>query len=113
MFWHVKKFIRTHTYEGDMYGGQFRAASANVIGQLYAPKLSSGANIFPKDIMRNMREKNGVELLYTKAWMTMQHAWSTVYGKADESYQFLPGYFHMLAEANPGTVTAIETDEQN
>ena len=113
MFWHVKKFIRTHTCEGDVYGGQFRAASANVIGQLYAPKLSNSAKIYQKDIMRDMREKHGVELLYTKAWMAMQHARSTVYGKADESYQFLPGYFYMLAEANPGTVTTIETDEQN
>ncbi|KAK2644649.1 hypothetical protein Ddye_019844 [Dipteronia dyeriana] len=88
-------------------------ASANVIGQLYAPKLSSGANICPKDIMRYMREKHGVELLYTKAWMAMQLARSTVYGKVDESYQFLPGYFHMLTEANPGTITTIETDEHN
>ncbi|KAK2657779.1 hypothetical protein Ddye_010831 [Dipteronia dyeriana] len=112
-FWHVKKFIKTHTCEGDMYGGQFQAASANVIGQLYTPKLSSGANICPKDIMRDMREKHGVELLNTKAWMAMQHARSTVYVKVDESYQFLPGYFHMLAEANPGTVTAIEMDKHN
>ncbi|KAK2642361.1 hypothetical protein Ddye_024124 [Dipteronia dyeriana] len=64
-----------------MYGGQSQAASANVIGQLYASKLSSGANICPKDIMRNMMEKHGVELLYTKAWMAMQHARSTVYSK--------------------------------
>ncbi|KAK2658599.1 hypothetical protein Ddye_005132 [Dipteronia dyeriana] len=90
-----------------------RAASANVVGQLYAHILSSGANICPKDIMRDMREKHGVELLYTKAWMAMQHAWSTVYGKVDEPYQFLPSYFHMLAEANPGTVTAIDMDEHN
>ncbi|KAK3197902.1 hypothetical protein Dsin_021317 [Dipteronia sinensis] len=113
MFWHVKKFIRTHTCERDVYGGQFRAANANVIGQFYAPKLSSGDNICPKDIMRDMREKHGVELLYTKVWMSMQHARSTVYGKADESYQFLPGYFHILAEANPSTVIAIEMDEHN
>ena len=84
MFWHVKKFIRTHTCEGDVYRGQFRAANANVIGQLYAPKLSSGANICPKDIMRDMREKHGVELLYTKAWMATQHARSIVYGKVDQ-----------------------------
>ncbi|KAK2652360.1 hypothetical protein Ddye_012216 [Dipteronia dyeriana] len=96
-----------------MYAGQFQAASANVIGQLYALKLSNGANICPKDIMRDMREKHGVELLYTKTWMAMQHARLTVYGKVDESYKFLPGYFHMLAEANPGTVTAIETDRHN
>ncbi|KAK2637964.1 hypothetical protein Ddye_025759 [Dipteronia dyeriana] len=95
-FWHVKKFIKTHTCEEDMYMGQFQAASANVIGQLYASKLSRGANICPKYIMRDIREKHGVELLYTKAWMTIQHARSTVYGKIDESYQFLPGYFHML-----------------
>ncbi|KAK2653009.1 hypothetical protein Ddye_012865 [Dipteronia dyeriana] len=81
IFWHVKKFIKTHTCEGDMYGRQFQAASANVIGQLYAHKLSSGANIYPKYIMRDIREKHGVELLYTKAWMAMQHARSTVYGK--------------------------------
>ncbi|KAK2634560.1 hypothetical protein Ddye_029352 [Dipteronia dyeriana] len=45
--------------------------------------------------------------------MAMQHVLSTVYVKVDESYQFLPGYFHMLAEANPGTVTTIETEEHN
>ncbi|KAK2662153.1 hypothetical protein Ddye_000727 [Dipteronia dyeriana] len=76
-FWQVKKFIKTHTCEGDMYGGQFQVASANVIGQLYAPKLSNGANICPKDIMRDIREKHGVELLYMKVWMAMQHARST------------------------------------
>ncbi|KAK3218271.1 hypothetical protein Dsin_012241 [Dipteronia sinensis] len=63
--------------------------------------------------MRDIREKHGVELLYTKVWKATQHGRSTVYGKADESYQFLPGYFHMLTEANPSTVTTIEMDEQN
>ncbi|KAK3218038.1 hypothetical protein Dsin_012008 [Dipteronia sinensis] len=63
--------------------------------------------------MRDMREKHGVELLYTKAWMSTQHIRPTVYGKANESYQFLPSYFHILVESNPGIVTTIETDEQN
>ncbi|KAK2657396.1 hypothetical protein Ddye_010448 [Dipteronia dyeriana] len=93
-------------------GDNFRLINANVIGQLYAPKLSSGVNICLKDIMKDMREKHDVELLYTKAWMAMQHARSTVYSKVDESYQFLRGYFHMLAEENPSTITAIETDEE-
>ncbi|KAK2653564.1 hypothetical protein Ddye_013420 [Dipteronia dyeriana] len=42
------------------------------------------ANICPKDIMRDMREMHGVELLYTKAWMAIQHARSTVYDFALE-----------------------------
>ncbi|KAK2645848.1 hypothetical protein Ddye_021043 [Dipteronia dyeriana] len=56
-----------------MYVGQFQAASANVIGQSYAPKLSNGANICLKDIMRDMREKHGVEQLYKKVWLCNMH----------------------------------------
>ena len=60
-----------------------------------------------------MLEQYGVQIMYNKAWRSLQYAKKLAYGKADESFQQLPSYLHMLKETNPNTVTTIMTDENN
>ncbi|XP_070675801.1 uncharacterized protein [Malus domestica] len=55
----------------------------------------------------------GVSISYVKAWRAKEHAMELVKGSPEESYTVLPSYFAVLEAKNPGTITTIETDENN
>ncbi|XP_052197184.1 uncharacterized protein LOC127804365 [Diospyros lotus] len=111
-FWHVVKFMPSHTCTPDVYDSHFRSVKAIVIRSLFSERVTS-SEYTPRMLMGELLEQHGVQIMYTKAWRSLQHAKILTYGNADESYQQLPSYFHMLKETNPGSITAIETDENN
>ncbi|KAK1556754.1 hypothetical protein Q3G72_011463 [Acer saccharum] len=81
---------------------------------MFALKLNTNGRIIrPIDIIVEMHEQHGVQLLYTTAWRAKEHAKNILYGKPEDSYQLLPAYFHLLKVTNLGTLTAIHTDENN
>ncbi|KAK1586655.1 hypothetical protein Q3G72_004644 [Acer saccharum] len=57
--------------------------------------------------------QHGVHLLYNKANQARLHALKIQYGDPLKSFQTLPAYFYMLKQANPGTLTNIETDSKD
>ncbi|XP_052206855.1 uncharacterized protein LOC127811189 [Diospyros lotus] len=111
-FWHVVKFMPSHTCTPDVYDSHFRSVKAIVIGSLFSESVTS-SEYTPRMLMGELLEQHGVQIMYTKAWRSLQHAKILTYGNADESYQQLPSYFHMLKETNPDSITVIETDENN
>ncbi|KAK2652749.1 hypothetical protein Ddye_012605 [Dipteronia dyeriana] len=113
-YWVVKKFAHVHTCTLDTYESHFRKVSSIVVGEMFAPKFNTnGRTIRPIDILAEMREQYGVQLLYTKAWRTKKHAYFHLYGKPEDSYQLLPTYFHLLKVTNHGTLVAIHMDLNN
>ncbi|KAK2646235.1 hypothetical protein Ddye_021430 [Dipteronia dyeriana] len=112
-YWVVKKFAHVHTCTLDTYESHFRKVSS-IVGEMFAPKFNTnGRTIRPTDIITEMHEQHGVQLLYTKAWRAKEHAKTILYGKPEDSYQLLPAYFHLLKVTNLGTLTAIHTDLNN
>ncbi|KAK1550559.1 hypothetical protein Q3G72_021024 [Acer saccharum] len=63
--------------------------------------------------MVEMQVEHGLHLLYTKAWRAKDHAEASVFGAPEESFKLLPTYCHRLKEVNPGTVTAMKTNDAN
>ncbi|XP_052171685.1 uncharacterized protein LOC127787667 [Diospyros lotus] len=112
LFWHVVKFMPVHTCTPDVYDSHFQSVKAIVIESLFSERVASG-EYTPGMLMRELLEQHGVQIMYTKAWRSLQHAKRLTYGNAAESFQQLPSYFHILKETNPDSITAIETDENN
>ncbi|XP_052171524.1 protein FAR1-RELATED SEQUENCE 5-like [Diospyros lotus] len=110
-FWHVK-FMPSHTCTPDVYDSHFRSLKAIVIGSLFSERVAS-SEYTPRMLMGELLEQHGMQIMYTKAWISLQHAKRLTYGNADESYQQLPSYFQMLKETNPGSIMVIEINENN
>ncbi|XP_052181865.1 uncharacterized protein LOC127794657 [Diospyros lotus] len=111
-FWHVVKFMPNHTCISDVYDSHFRNVKAIVIESLFSERVAS-SEYTPRMLMGELLEQHDVQIMYSKVWRSLQHAKRLTYGNADESYQQLPSYFHMLKETNPDSIAAIETDENN
>ena len=112
--WYVNVYRDTHTCKVQNYGLHFNQVSAYVVGELYAPKFAvPGCKIRAKDIIAEMESQHGVQLLYNKANRARLHALKIQYGDPLKSFQTLPAYFYMLKQANPGTLTNIETDSKD
>ena len=60
-----------------------------------------------------MQSDHGIHILYRKAWRVKEYAQNLVYDASMDSFQKLPSYSYMLKRENPGTVTRIQTDEEN
>ncbi|TXG46823.1 hypothetical protein EZV62_026117 [Acer yangbiense] len=111
-YWIVQKFEEEHSCTIDDLHNRNRQASAWLIGEILAPKLAvSGRSLKPKEIMVDMQVEHGLGLLYSKALRAKQLAEENVFGPPDISYQLLPAYCHQLKLVNPGTITAIKTND--
>ncbi|WRX34363.1 Transposase [Theobroma cacao] len=112
-YWKVQKFHKVHTCTVDGLQGRFPTTSAKMIGELISHKIRANrVALRPKDIICEMRVQWGLECLYGKAWQVKEYAKRLVFGPPEESFQLLPSYFYMLEQENPGTVTAVATDEE-
>ena len=89
-----------------------KQASSQVIGNVIKSKYDGIARIYkPKEIVHDFRVQYAVTISYDKAWRAREFALQSVRGTAEESFKLLPSYFAMLEARNPGTVTHIETDD--
>ncbi|XP_056851536.1 uncharacterized protein LOC108807847 [Raphanus sativus] len=90
-----------------------KTASARTIGSLIQHQFDD-ANDGPKanDIIKFMRMEHGIEITYWHAWEAREFAVDAARGIPDHSYAKIPKYLHMIKEANHGTHTDYETDEQ-
>ncbi|CAN6712422.1 unnamed protein product [Malus baccata var. baccata] len=74
------------------------------VSEYFESKYEGASCIYrPKDIIEDMRAQVGVNMSYKKAWRAREH----------ESFATLPAYCAMLESKNHGTVTHIETDDNN
>ncbi|XP_052172166.1 uncharacterized protein LOC127788091 [Diospyros lotus] len=85
---------------------------AIVIGSLFSKRVAI-SEYTPGMLIGELLEQHSVQIMYTKAWRSLQFAKRLAYGNADEPFQQLPSYFHMLKETNHGSITIIEIDENN
>ncbi|KAK3204326.1 hypothetical protein Dsin_018372 [Dipteronia sinensis] len=114
-YWNVKSIDSEHTCgDNGNYNVNFHRVSSHVIGQQFARNfVDPGCNIHPKDIMTDMKDKHGINLIYNKAYRSKDSALHSVFSDRWESFKTLSAYFHMLEKSNLGTKTKIETDRKN
>ncbi|XP_038719834.1 uncharacterized protein LOC120012484 [Tripterygium wilfordii] len=110
----VKKFIDTHTCSLEFVNHGHKQALGRVIGDcIKAIYEGVGCVYRPKDIMQDMRREYGVNITYDKAWRARECALDSFHGSPEESFAYLPHYYAVLEINNPGTVTHIESDDEN
>ncbi|XP_062080532.1 uncharacterized protein LOC133785300 [Humulus lupulus] len=63
------------------------------------------------NIREDIKNDNGIELSYGKAWRCRKKALTLVRGTLESSYQKLPSYFFMLQQKNPSTLTEFVTED--
>ncbi|XP_050111795.1 uncharacterized protein LOC126590369 [Malus sylvestris] len=113
-FFEVRKFETNHSCSLDVVQRDHRQASSSVVGQFIKSKYEGASRVYrPKDIIEDMRAQVGVNMSYEKAWRAREHAFDMIRGSPEESFAALPAYCAMLESKNPGTITHIETDDNN
>ncbi|XP_070662299.1 uncharacterized protein [Malus domestica] len=113
-FFEVRKFETNHSCSLDVVQHDHRQESSSVVGQFIKSKYEGASRVYrPKDIIEDMRAQVGVNMSYEKAWRAREHAFDMIRGSPEESFAALPAYCAMLESKNPGTITHIETDDNN
>ncbi|XP_062020985.1 uncharacterized protein LOC133737456 [Rosa rugosa] len=114
-YFEVRKFHNEHSCSLDIIHRDHRQASSSLIGQYVKSKFEGGTSRIyrPRDIIDDARVQLGVNMGYNKAWRAREAGLETARGLPEESFAVLPTYYAMLERKNQGTITHIETDEQN
>ncbi|CAH9078324.1 unnamed protein product [Cuscuta epithymum] len=110
----VTKFIKTHSCKLEVRLTDQRHATASLVAdcikaKLLDPKTSYNAT----DIQRDMLQEYGVEISYLKAWRAKEKALNKLRGNPEESYNFLPHFFNIVKQTNPGSYLQLKVNEDN
>ncbi|XP_024179315.1 uncharacterized protein LOC112185307 [Rosa chinensis] len=114
-YFEVRKFHNEHSCSLDIIHRDHRQASSSLIGQFVKSKFEGGTSRMykPRDMIDDARVQLGVNMGYNKAWRAREATLEIARGSPEESFAILPTYCAMLERKNQGTITHIETDEQN
>ena len=113
-YWTIAKVVNDHSYELEFFRHYPRQVSAKVISSITVPRLlDNGHIICPRDVVREMRTDNDIQILYSKAWEVKEYAQNLVYNDPLHSFQLLPSYFYMLKRENLRIVTKLKIDDEN
>nr|GEY83327.1 hypothetical protein [Tanacetum cinerariifolium] len=66
-----------------------------------------------KEIMTDMNARFKIDISYSQAWRAKCYALQLLRGTPEESFAELPLYCHNLKLKNQGTITHIETDDED
>ena len=111
----VRSFNEKHTCSSLQIHPNHRQANTDVLGTILYHQMSQGYSRVWKanDIAREMNALLQVNVTYKQAWRAKNYAFELMLGSLEDSFGKLPTYFHNLKKLNPGTVTYIETDEED
>ena len=91
-----------------------RQAEARALGQLMRSKFVMIDRIYrPKEIIVDIADRYKIDISYSQAWRARNWAINSLRGSPEESFMLLPDYCYNLQRTNPGTITAIETDDDH
>nr|GEY51564.1 hypothetical protein [Tanacetum cinerariifolium] len=76
--------------------------------------MSESSRIYRgKEIMTDMNARFKIDISYSQAWRAKCYALQLLRGTPEESFAELPLYCHNLKLKNQGTITHIETDDED
>ncbi|XP_058106660.1 uncharacterized protein LOC131249955 [Magnolia sinica] len=93
-------------------GRDHRQAISLISSEFSVDHMSSGLTCTPKEIQYRMSEMYGVEISYKKAWKGKEITTEQVLESYEGSYNELPAYLHELRNANLGTVTELQVNDE-
>ncbi|GJS66083.1 transposase, MuDR, MULE transposase domain protein [Tanacetum coccineum] len=91
-----------------------RNATAKLLGRLLEPKFKDNTRIYKgKDIKQDIYMDMNIDISYKQTWRAKNVALEYISGCPVASFAQLPYYCHNLELTNDGTVTHIETDDED
>ncbi|GJX32482.1 hypothetical protein Tco_0242337 [Tanacetum coccineum] len=91
-----------------------RNAATKLLGHLLEPKLKYNSRIYKgKEIKHDIYTDLNIDITYKQAWRSKNVALESLSGCHVASFAQLPYYCHNLKMINDGTVTHIETDNED
>nr|GEV17664.1 hypothetical protein [Tanacetum cinerariifolium] len=91
-----------------------RNATTKLLGRLLEPKFKDNTRIYKgKDIKQDIYTDLKIDISYKQAWKENNVALEYISGCSVASFAQLPYYCHNLELTNDGTVTHIETDDED
>ncbi|GKC32467.1 transmembrane 9 superfamily member 11-like protein [Tanacetum coccineum] len=92
----------------------YRNASLKVLGHILKEVMSESSRIYMgKEIMTDMNARFKIDISYSQARRAKCYALQLLRGTHEESFAELPLYFHNLKLKNQGTITHIETNDED
>ncbi|GJS07651.1 transposase, MuDR, MULE transposase domain protein [Tanacetum coccineum] len=91
-----------------------RNSTAKLLGNLIEPKLKDTSRIYKgKDTKQDIYTDLNIDISYKQAWRSKNVALESISGCPESSFAQLPYYCYNLERTNDGTVTHIETDDED
>ncbi|GJS72613.1 transmembrane 9 superfamily member 11-like protein [Tanacetum coccineum] len=111
---YVTAFVDHHTCTKTQIHPHHRNASPKVLGHILKEVMSESSRIYRgKEIMTDMKARFKIDISYSQAWRAKCYALHLLRGTPEESFAELPLYCHNLKLKNQGTITHIETDDED
>ncbi|GJS55003.1 transmembrane 9 superfamily member 11-like protein [Tanacetum coccineum] len=111
---YVTAFVDHHTCTKTQIHPHHRNASPKVLGHILKEVMSESSRIYRgKEIMTDMNARFKIDISYSQAWRAKCYALQLLRGTPEESFAELPLYCHNLKLKNQGTITHIETDDED
>ncbi|KAM3301337.1 hypothetical protein P3S67_015839 [Capsicum chacoense] len=107
-------YEKAHSCSVDFITSNHKNATSKVIYDYILELVRDSSNVItPNFVVDKMRRIYGFIISYNKGWQAIQHAYMVIRGTAEENYNRLPSYLHMIKENNPGMYTNIKRDDEN
>ncbi|PHT35850.1 hypothetical protein CQW23_23550 [Capsicum baccatum] len=114
LLFQVTTYEKAHSCSVDFITSNHRNATSKVIYDYILELVRDSSNVItPNFMVDEIRRKYGIIISYNKEWQAIQHAYKVIRGIAEENYNRLPSYLHMMKENNPGIYTNIKRDDEN
>lgn len=112
--WEIGTVNDHHTCSKTTIGMYHRNATKNLLGHLLVPKFRDPNRIYKaKDIQNDINQEFNIDISYKQAWRSKNVALETLEGCPKASFAQLPVFCHNLEMTNEGTVTHIDTDDED
>ncbi|KAM3340950.1 hypothetical protein P3S68_028585 [Capsicum galapagoense] len=110
----VTTYEKAHSCSIDFITSDHKNATSKVICDYILELVRDSINVItPNFVVDEMRRTYKIIKSYIKGWRAIQHAYTVIRGTAEENYNRLPSYLHMMKENNPETYTNIKRDNKN
>ncbi|KAL3640565.1 hypothetical protein CASFOL_015533 [Castilleja foliolosa] len=105
--------LHPHTCQNDPRYNNYCRVPSKVVASHFAPRLlQENSKLTPRAMMNEFRDAYSIDINYDLALRAKHQAYSLMYGTEKTSFSTLPSYLYMLRKTNPGTVTAVNVDDE-
>ncbi|XP_075478915.1 uncharacterized protein LOC142519770 [Primulina tabacum] len=102
-YWKITKYDGPHTCISTYVGIDHKNLNNDMVAHTLLGVVRCDPSYEIKYIIENVKDKNGYQISYTKAWRNLKRAMEIAYGTWESSVQLLPKYMCALSKYNPGT----------